>query len=261
MQLKPITVNIEDYPEQLRPYLSGAPIYDSSCSQDAKVFYIEKDSGFFLKISDTGTLKREDKLTRYFCRKGVSAPVLEYVSNEEHDYLLTKKVSGLDCVAMKYLEQPKRLCDTLAEALVMLHSMNHSECPISNHTDLYKSVIEQNYAEARHDMSYCDVPDIISPSEAYQYVKTHFHLLETNTLLHGDYCLPNVILDNWQFSGFVDLGNGGVGDRHVDLFWGAWTLRYNLKTDKYRERFFDAYGRDKIDDERLRLIGACEVFG
>ena len=58
-----------------------------------------------------------------------------------------------------------------------------------------------------------------------------------------------------------DLDTGGVGDRHVDLFWGAWTLRYNLGTDAYRDRFFDAYGRDRIDPERLRVVAAAEVFG
>jgi kanamycin kinase len=34
-----------------------------------------------------------------------------------------------------------------------------------------------------------------------------------------------------------------------------------LKTDKYRDRFFDAYGRDAIDPDRLLLVGAIEVFG
>ena len=69
------------------------------------------------------------------------------------------------------------------------------------------------------------------------------------------------MLDQWKFSGFIDLGNGGIGDRHVDLFWGAWSLQYNLKTDQYRERFFDAYGRKEIHQEVLDLIGAIEVFG
>ena len=69
------------------------------------------------------------------------------------------------------------------------------------------------------------------------------------------------MLDNWNFSGFIDLGNGGVGERHVDLFWGAWTLNFNLGTDEYRARFLDAYGRDKIDEEKLRVIAAAEVFG
>jgi kanamycin kinase len=52
-----------------------------------------------------------------------------------------------------------------------------------------------------------------------------------------------------------------VGDRHVDLFWGAWTLCFNLGTDAYRARFLDAYGRDKAEEEKLRLIAAAEIFG
>jgi kanamycin kinase len=69
------------------------------------------------------------------------------------------------------------------------------------------------------------------------------------------------MLDDWRFAGFIDVGNGGVGDRHVDLFWGAWTLAFNLGTDAYRNRFFDAYGRDKIEEEKLRIVSAAEVFG
>jgi aminoglycoside phosphotransferase len=64
-----------------------------------------------------------------------------------------------------------------------------------------------------------------------------------------------------RFSGFIDVGNGGIGDRHIDLFWGAWTLQFNLKTDKYKDIFFDAYGRKNIDFDRFSLIAACEVFG
>jgi kanamycin kinase len=98
-------------------------------------------------------------------------------------------------------------------------------------------------------------------AEAWRVVKTCGRLLRTDTLLHGDYCLPNIILDNWKFSGFIDLGSGGVGDRHVDLFWAIWTLRYTLKTDQYRERFMDAYGRTKIDEGYFRVVAAVECFG
>ena len=47
----------------------------------------------------------------------------------------------------------------------------------------------------------------------------------------------------------------------IDLFWGAWTLNFNLKTDVYRNTFFDAYGRDKIDENALLAVSAAEVFG
>ena len=85
--------------------------------------------------------------------------------------------------------------------------------------------------------------------------------LKSDVLIHGDYCLPNIMLDSWHLSGYIDVGNGGVGDRHIDLFWGAWTLNFNLKTDKFRDLFFDAYGRDMIDGLALRVIEAAEIFG
>ena len=87
------------------------------------------------------------------------------------------------------------------------------------------------------------------------------HLLKTDTLIHGDYCLPNVMLDNWRFSKFIDVGNGGIGDRHVDLFWGIWSLGFNVKSDAYRDRFLDAYGREAVEEEMLPIIGAFECFG
>ena len=79
--------------------------------------------------------------------------------------------------------------------------------------------------------------------------------------MYDDYCLPNIMLDNWKISGFVDLVNAGVGDRHIDILWGIWTLKYNLGTEKYDSRFMYAYGRDIIDEEKLRRIAAMEMFG
>ncbi|MCL2055067.1 MAG: phosphotransferase [Oscillospiraceae bacterium] len=173
MNLTPITSDISLYHVKFHPLLSDAKLYDSSCSTQAKVIFIDKDGGYFLKSSPKGTLMREAALTRYF-----------------HDSF--------------------------------------------------------GYA---------------SSEEAWAVVEKYAHFLKTDTLLHGDYCLPNIILNDWKFSGFIDLDSGGVGDRHVDVFWGAFTLWFNLKTDKYRERFLDAYGRDKVDKEMLRVVAAVEVFG
>ena len=86
-------------------------------------------------------------------------------------------------------------------------------------------------------------------------------LLKKDVLLHGDYCLPNVILDHWKFSGYIDLGCGGLGDRHIDLVWGLWTLKFNLGTAEYTDRFMDAYGRDRIEPEKLRMVAAMEMIG
>ena len=261
MKLTPITPDVAAYPSKFHPLLSGAKLYDSSCSTQAKVIFVDKDGGYFLKSSPKGALAREVALTRYFHSKGLSANVAEYVS-DENDWLLTEKIHGDDCTAAKYLAQPERLCDTLAERLALLHSMDFSDCPIQNHTVRYLEGARKNKIADTFDKSH--FPDSFgyrTPEEAWKVFEKYVHLLKTDTLLHGDYCLPNVILDDWKFSGFIDLDSGGVGDRHVDVFWGAFTLWFNLKTDKYRERFLDAYGRDKVDEEMLRVVAAVEVFG
>ncbi|MCL2375894.1 MAG: aminoglycoside 3'-phosphotransferase [Defluviitaleaceae bacterium] len=241
MILKPISIDISDYPAKFHPILSDAKIYDSSCSPEAKVIFIDVDGGYFLKSAARGKLAAEAVMTRYFHSKGLSAKVLDYVSHD-CDWLLTEKIHGDDCVAAKYLEQPERLCDTIAELLVNLHSVDFVGCPVPNYNEVYISMARR-YATSDADHKIIDIAE---------------RTFEADTLLHGDYCLPNIVLKDWAFSGFIDLGQAGVGDRNIDIFWAAWTLRYNLKTDKYRQRFFDAYGRSKIDEEKLRIVHTIE---
>ena len=261
MELKPINVDISTYPNELRPLLSDASIFDSSCSPEAKVIFIDKDGGYFLKYMPKGKLERQSTMMRYFHGKGLSANVLAYVTAEQ-DWLLTEKIHGDDCTTAKYLEQPKRLCDILAERLVMLHSMDISDCPNQHHTEWLLSTAEQNMRTGNYNKD--EFPDSFgyaSAEEAWAVVEAKSHLLKNDTLLHGDYCLPNIILNDWKFAGFIDLDNAGIGDKHVDVFWAIWSLFFNLHTHDYRERFIDAYGRSKIDEEMLRVIAAIEVFG
>lgn len=259
MKRTPTNVNIKDFPEEFHGFLERARVFDSSCSPEARVYFLDIDGGLYLKTSACGSLRKEALMDDYFFKKGIGAPeVVKYIEGER-DWLLTSRVAGEDCTYKDYVADPKRLCDLLAAKLRELHETDFSDCPISDHTAAYLATAEQNYRKGQYDVAYFDGNS--TPEEAWRVLQEEKHLLKTDTLLHGDYCLPNVMLDNWRFSGFIDLGNGGVGDRHVDLFWGAWTLNFNLGTDKYRKRFFDAYGRDKIDKNIIRIVSAAEVFG
>jgi len=252
---------IDNVPGELRPVLEGAKVSDSSCSEEARVWFVDRDGGYFLKCAAAGTLAREAEMTRYYHGKGLSAEVLRYIAGER-DWLLTRKLPGEDCTARRHLDQPERLCDILAERLALLHSLDYSGCPEPNHTDRYLAQAKKNYLKGDYDSSHFpDSYGYASAAEALHVIETRGQLLRRDTLLHGDYCLPNVLLDGWAFSGFVDLGGGGVGDRHVDIFWALWSLWFNLKTGKYRERFIDAYGRANVDEEMLRIVAAVEVFG
>ena len=257
-----VTPNLDNFPSAFRPLLEGTQVFDSSCSLEAQVLFIEKDAGLYLKSGASGALAREAAMTRFFHEKGLGTSVLDYRTEGERDWLLTLRVPGEDCTHADYVSNPERLCDLTAALLRELHECDTAGCPIPDHTARYLAQAEHNYRNGIYDASlFPDNWGYASADEAWQVIESEGHLLQSNTLLHGDYCLPNIMLDNWNFSKFIDVGNGGVGDRHVDLFWGAWSLFFNLKTDRLRDRFFDAYGRDKIDLDLLRVVAACEVFG
>ena len=239
----------------------GADIYDSSCSPEARVYFIDKDNGYYLKIAPKGTLWSEAEMTSYFNLLGLGTTVLDYIS-QDRDLLITKKMAGEDCTHEKYLDDPKRLCDTLATELRRLHETAPSGCPVSNRTAEYIATVDNNYSKGLFDLSlFLGVKEYKDANEAYRIFSEYKSALSADTLIHGDFCLPNIMLDDWRLSGFIDLGNGGVGDRHIDLFWGIWTLWFNLKTNQYKDRFIDAYGRDKVSEELLSAIAAAEVFG
>ena len=247
-------------PEEIRAIGRGAEVYDSSCSPEARVYFIDRDGGYYLKVGTANSLRREAEMTAYFYKKGLGTEILSYVSGE-NDIMLSRAVAGLDCTSDIYLAEPKRLCDLLAERLRALHELDASDCPVQDRVGEYVAMGELNYAKGTYNTDH--FPDSFgyrSGEEAYRVLQEGKHLLKNEVLIHGDYCLPNVMLDDWKFSGFIDVDNAGIGDRHIDLFWGRWTLEFNLHTDEYGERFLDAYGKDKIDKDALSVVAAAEVL-
>jgi kanamycin kinase/aminoglycoside 3'-phosphotransferase-2 len=75
-----------------------------------------------------------------------------------------------------------------------------------------------------------------------------------HVFIHGDYCLPNVLVEQGRLAGLVDLGRAGLGDPRDDLAAGVWTLQYSFGRG-YAPEFLDAYGAPPMTDgeiERLR---------
>lgn len=248
-------------------FVNGARVFDSSCSSEARVYFIDKNGGYYLKRAAGGSLEKEALMTDYFYRKGLGAEVLRYEKGE-YDLLLTRAMRGEDCTTAKYLENPKRLAEIMGERLRALHETDASDCPVQDTVSEYISIAEENYKADNYNKEH--FPDSFgyrSGEEAYLVLREGKHLLKNEALIHGDFCLPNIMLDGWRLSGYIDLGDAGVGDRHIDLFWGRWTIGFNLRMigayddGAYGDRFFDAYGREMIDGEKLKIVAARSVLG
>ena len=155
-------------PSEIVAFAREGTIYDSSCSREARVYFIDREDGYYLKICGMGTLRAEAEMTAYFHAKGLATEVLDYRSAAGRDYLLTARVRGEDCTHAQYLGDPKRLCDLFAERLRMLHDTTFADCPVPNHTASYLARAEENYRKGEYDVSYfCDLWGIATAKEIY----------------------------------------------------------------------------------------------
>jgi kanamycin kinase len=244
-----IRINADTFPEEIKAYLKKAKIYNSSCSEAAQVYYIEGRVKTFLKIEKAGRLLREKKMTEFFHTHGLGAEIIAYVTENGYDFLLTNAIDGEDGISGGNLNNPEKLAAVYGEALRIIHKLPSEQCPFQGRSAEIFQEVDKNIKQSDGDFNL--IPE--GKVKAWERMKKLQHLAHDDVVIHGDYCLPNIILKDYKLQGFVDLGYGGVGDRHWDLFWGIWTLKYNLKTDKYKNIFLDAYGRNEIDSERMEL--------
>ncbi|MBP2622381.1 aminoglycoside 3'-phosphotransferase [Streptococcus oricebi] len=247
----------KDFPLPIQSYLRASRIYDSSSHSQAKVWYL--DSDYYLKMDNVGKLEEEARLTQYFFEKGLAVEVVEYVSSEDTDYLLTRAADGE--TALAYLDKPQKLCQIMAETLKYLHSLDQKEFFLPNRLDYYIASFYDNYkAGTFYEKALLPRFGIANREEAFEIVQANQENLKADTLIHGDFCLPNIVLKDNQFSCFLDLGLAGISDKHVDLFWAIWSLHYNLGRDDYADYFLDCYGRENVDEEMIRVVAACEAL-
>ncbi len=193
--------------------------------------------GAFLKIAPLGTLKRAAVLQEYFHKMNFGAKLLAFDQADGKDYLLVEEMPGKS--GLEFRDQPEWLADRLGEGIRRLHELDASDCPIENVNEQAIALYEKETGHAY-------------PGDT--------SILKKDALVHGDCCLPNVFFSEKGLCGLIDLGEGGLGDRHFDLYWAMWSLGYNLKTDAYAGRFLDAYGRDWVDEARLECCARLSRF-
>lgn len=256
MKKRKIDIDIHDFPTGLHPYLQSGEIYDSSSSPEAQTLYCTR--GFYIKIAPVGALAEEARLCKRFYSMGLGVEVMHYIS-EDRDYFVTRSALGEDLT--HFLDNPKLLCEVLADALQTLHSQSADNIPVSSQFRSFLELTNRDFDRVSYDDSMqIGRFRIESKEQAWEIIQNNKDKLKPTTLIHGDACLPNILCHEGSFNTFIDLGQAGAGDRHMDLYWAIWSLEYNLKTDHYTDYFLDQYGRKNIDFELLKVITAFETF-
>ncbi|WP_127578993.1 aminoglycoside 3'-phosphotransferase [Paenibacillus koleovorans] len=234
-------VDIATMPQELQPWIRDSVFQDSSCSEQARTYLVQgSERKAFLKISARGSLEKEYVMMGFLHGHGMAPEAVAYVQDDQFDYFLSEAAEGEDGVSGGHRDDPDRLAEAFGRHLRMLHELPVTGCPYPERMAEMVREAGDKHPEGLQEADNRLLALLEQPSPRDSFV-----------IIHGDYCLPNIIMEDYQFRAFFDLDYGGIGDRHWDLYWGLWTLGYNLKTDRYGDRFLDAYGRAEFDPRRL----------
>ncbi|MEZ4712917.1 MAG: APH(3') family aminoglycoside O-phosphotransferase [Caldilineaceae bacterium] len=219
----------------------------------------------FLKIGPpTGIVGIRDEMQRLQWLAGrlpVPAP-LAYAEAEGQCYLLTTGLPGenvADLAALLHADRG-RWVTLLAQGLRHFHAQSWQDCPFDHRFGAMFELARQHVQLGLVDEDEFD--DVRHGRRAAELLAELVQMApqsEEICLTHGDYCMPNIIVDNDCVTGFVDLGRMGIGDRYRDLALAQRSLDYNGCTDLI-PLFFQVYGLPNPDAEKLHLYQLLDEF-
>jgi len=250
--------NIRLMPEELKELilLSSLEENEIGCSSSYvyKVKLLSSNLNAYLKICETSkeSFEYEVNLIRWLNGKLPVPDVLYYSNKDGIEYFLMTEVTGLDASNKQVHSNPKELVSCLAKGLRTIHEVDISNCPFDQRLNVKLSNARYNI-----DNDLVDLEDIksndpsMTPEVIYKSLLDNMPESEDLVFTHGDYCLPNIIIDNRNVSGFIDWGRGGVADKYQDIGIAARTLKYNLDSEELIEFFFQEYGLKEVDREKV----------
>lgn len=234
----------------INKYIEGTSICDKTFSDRSNVLYVQ-EKGIYIKIAESDLLKNEFENTVFFSKLGVAGEVIDYINDSNNDYLIVKEVEGENGISQNHIADPKKLASSFGNHLRIIHSLEYDICPGSNRTKSLFYECNKKVREDKIEMWSFHKKYGFTPNQGLLMLDSLKSSYVNDVFIHGDYCLPNIIMNDFEFSGIVDMDLSGMGDRHIDIVSGLRSLEINFKTKEYDDIFLDAYGRDLIDKDRL----------
>lgn len=188
-------------------------------------------------------------------------PEVHYYGHDEQDeFLLISELSGIVSCDQTLCDRVPEVVRLLAEGLHMVHRVDISACPFDMRREKRLELARQYLAQGMIDATQFNVEfQGLSAQEVYELALQHSSFDEDLVFTHGDYCLPNILLDRQlnQVSGLLDWGRSGIADRYADLALAARSLARNFG-EQWVPLLFAEYGLASPDQVKLQFYRALD---
>ena len=224
----------DELAERLTDYTFSKHPYDES---QATIYVLtsESEPRLYLKTRNdqTNRLNKEYQMLKWINQRVPTPKPVYYKKEASTEYLLTTEIKGTPTYQVKPSEH-KTVVRILAETLRKIHSLDTRGCPVRHAIDDWVKTLKRKEID-------------VSPLGDWRPI-------ENLCFTHGDYCLPNIIVENGALSGVIDWDYAGLADPYVDLASCTWSLGFNYKeeAEKLTPLFYQTYGVD-VDEKKLNF--------
>lgn len=230
---------------------SGALVFRLEAAERPALFVKSESTDEFNELS--GEILR----LRWLAEQGIAAPeVLDLAEGDGRLWLLMSALPGRDLASDRRLPA-ETVIGIVAQSLKVLHGLEVTGCPFDHRLD--KRIPN---ARARMIANQVDESDFdeVGPTAAELFEKLMATRPEDEDLVvtHGDACLPNILSDGVNFTGFVDCARLGIADRYQDLALASWSITHNLGAEWVGD-FFKLYGVE-ADPVRVAYYRLLDEF-
>jgi aminoglycoside phosphotransferase len=141
----------------------------------------------------------------------------------------------------------------------MIHNLPITDCPFDARLDYKIELAEKMLKNGLVDeRDFDEIRQGRTPKDLFRELIESKPDSEDLVFTHGDYCLPNIILENGKLNGFIDWGNAGSADRYQDIALLARSITYNFGAE-WTEVLFAILGI-KPDAQKIHFYTLLDEF-
>ena len=232
-----------DIPENIKNMLKNQPYETDSIGMSGSSILLFSDK--VLKIQDDSEEARNEVQAMKWLDGRLSVPkILAHECRDGKSYLLMTKAKGQMSCDKRYMQDPERLAELLAQALQELWQVDISDCPtdwrLGKKLNAARYYVENGLVDMENvEPETFGKDGFESPAALLEWLETH-RPEEELVLSHGDFCLPNIYIENAEKFTFIDLGRTGVADKWQDIALCYRSLKYNYLGEYGGEKYPDA---------------------
>ena len=226
---------------------------------EANLFRIScRNESYILKTQNSG-LKHE-YLNYKWLEGKVPVPKVKFYYSGKCEMLCMSELVGNTLEYYINKADPREIVILYAAALKLLHSVAPDKLALRQ--DLKNRIAKAKYNVENHLIDILSMQyenQSVEPSKLFAKLISLTPEMAYPVFTHGDYCFDNIIFNGKILSGFIDMGNGGVGDKYQDIALASRNIT-DFFGNEYLPLFYEHYGLEDINKEKIDFYILLDEF-